>query len=256
MSPNQPSNTAGAGIAGLADDVGAIQSEVFCGATVISDRYLLTAAHCVVHNPASSVRLGDLDLSRDDEANSAPQDYQIELIVVHPEYDPTREAGYNDLALLRTERPIAFNEAVFPFCVPDTRPGPGATLTGAGFGYVNETTKAQHLQEAELQVVSQAECEDLYNARHSEVLRSWYPMNLQHSDILCAGAPGKSACKGDGGGPLYQKDESGRLYLAGIISAGLPCTSGDNNTLPGFYVSVADHYHFIDAVLYGDYLDY
>ncbi|XP_047474757.1 phenoloxidase-activating factor 3-like isoform X2 [Penaeus chinensis] len=236
------------GIVGLADE-SPVEGNVFCGATVISDRYLLTAAHCVINNPVSSVRLGDLDLSKPDEPNSRAQDYDIEVIFVHPDYD----GGYNDVALLKTTRRIEFNDGVFPFCISDSRPAPQTTVIGAGFGYVNETSKASHLQEAELKVVSSAECESLFLREHSQTLRRWYPHLLQGSDIICAGEPGKSACEGDGGGPLYRSDASGRRYLVGIISRGLPCGDAQNITMPSFYISVADHVDFIDSIMYSDF---
>lgn len=56
-------------------------------------------------------------------------------------------------------------------------------------------SKASHLQEAELKMVSPAECESLFLREHSQTLRRWYPQLLQGSDIMCAGAPGKSACE-------------------------------------------------------------
>ncbi|XP_042885541.1 phenoloxidase-activating factor 3-like isoform X2 [Penaeus japonicus] len=236
------------GITGLADESSG-EGNVFCGATVISDRFLLTAAHCVINNPVYSVRLGDLDLSQDNEPNSRPQDYEVEVIYVHPDYD----GGYNDLALIKTARRIEFNEGVFPFCISDSRPNPQATVTGAGFGYVNETSKASHLQEVELKVVASAECESMFLREHSQTLRKWYPQLLQGSDIMCAGAPGKSACKGDGGGPLYKTDTSGRQFLVGIISRGLPCGDTQNITMPSFYISVADHVDFINSVVYEEF---
>lgn len=43
------------------------------------------------------------------------------------------------MALLKTTARIEFNEGVFPFCISDSRPGPQTVVTGAGFGYVNES---------------------------------------------------------------------------------------------------------------------
>lgn len=61
--------------------------------------------------------------------------------------------------------------------------------------YSISASKATHLQEAELNIVSSAECESLFLREHSQTLRKWYPQLLQGSDIMCAGAPGKSACE-------------------------------------------------------------
>lgn len=223
-----------------------------CGAVPVSDRFLVTAAYCVLdpNRPVSSVRLGDLDLTRDGEANSRPAEYDIELIVIHPNftYNPETQIRYSDLALLKTTRRIEFNEAVFPYCLSPGRPAPGTTVIASGFGYVNETHKPTHLQEGLLSVMHPTVCERLYRSRGKEaLLRRAYPNLLQGSGIVCAGHPERGACKGDEGGPLLREDASGRRFLEGVISF-----TGDvcgHNMLPSVSVSIADHYDFIVRTL-------
>lgn len=219
-----------------------------CGAVVVSDRFVLTAAYCVIDpsNPVNSVRLGDLDLSEDGEVNSRPADYDIELIVVHPNFthNPESQIRYNDLALLKTARRIEFNEVVFPYCISRNSPALGATVIASGFGYVNETHKPTHLQEGDLKVMSPADCEAEYRAKGKEaILRRAYPDLLQGYGVVCAGETGKGACRGDEGGPLLRKDASGRRHLEGILSfTGDMCGP---DVLPSVSVSIADNYDFI-----------
>ncbi|KAK8398503.1 hypothetical protein O3P69_003979 [Scylla paramamosain] len=176
-----------------------------CGAVVISDYFLLTAAYCVLKpdKPVNSVRLGDLDLAKEGEANSQPADYDIELIIIHPNFtdDPQTGIRYNDLALLKTKTQIQFNEAVFPFCISRTSPAVNTTVTVSGYGYVNDSHQPTHLQEGELQVMSLDDCVAEYRAKNRyNLLLSAYPDLLQGYGVVCAGHPNRGACNGDEGG--------------------------------------------------------
>lgn len=48
-------------------------------------------------------------------------------------------ALYNDIALLKTNRKIQFNDAVFPYCISSSPPAAGTTVIAAGFGFYNES---------------------------------------------------------------------------------------------------------------------
>lgn len=224
------------------------ESAPYCGATVISDHFIITAAHCIYKapEPITSVTLGDIDLSIEGEENSRAVDYTIADIFVHPGYSNLTSAEYNDVALLKTKEKIQFNDVVFPFCISDEVSDPGTIVLISGFGLYNATTQPDHLLEANLTVMDTAECEEIYIQEGlEESLRLRYPDLLQGTDIICATDEVSDACQGDSGGPvLIQRD--GKLFLEGIVSAGVSCRGNFKPLVPGLYLSLAKHIDFIN----------
>jgi len=62
-----------------------------------------------------TVRLGDIDLKRDDEP-SAPVTFKVTEIRAHKQF--SRVGFYNDIAILKLDRPARKSKYVIPLCVP------------------------------------------------------------------------------------------------------------------------------------------
>lgn len=84
-------------------------SWVFCSATIVSKRLLLTAAHCVQKHSLAGVRVL---VGGHDYRDRAPKKlYSVDRFVLQPQFNGV---GGNDLALVRTQKEIGFNAAVGP----------------------------------------------------------------------------------------------------------------------------------------------
>jgi len=204
----------------------------FCGATIISRRYALTAAHCVHDRNASELGLlvGEHDITTGSETDAAFL-YGIKKFILHPYTDNEK---VNDIALVKTKEKIVFNQAVRPICLPfkytnKDFSGKGVTLLGWG---LTEFTgpKSDYLQAVNVTVVSNEQCQQQYP--NDQI----FPTNL------CTYGDGKDACQFDSGGPvIYYSKRHRRDFLVGIISFGKECASN----IPGVNTRVSSYLAWI-----------
>lgn len=106
------------------------KSSIICGGSIISDRYVLTAAHCVARSSRKwnleSVRIGEWDLNTeidcdpDDDTNCLPPpiDIGIEETTVHEGYNKSKVSSPHDIALLRLSEKIDLGGLIKPICLP------------------------------------------------------------------------------------------------------------------------------------------
>lgn len=218
-----------------------------CGSTLIDESWILTAAHCVDdYIPFVSgireilkVRLGEYDVST--TAEPLPhQEFNISDIEIHPGFN--NATLVNDIALLRLETPAKRKQNIDVVCL--ARPGQ-LDLAKIGSCYVTgwgrRTESSDHsvvLKEISVPLWEHSEC--------ASALQTQFGGNYNLPDsAVCAGAEGRDACDGDGGGPLVC-EQGGQWYQLGIVSFGIGC---GREGVPGVYTKVSAFQDWLERII-------
>uniref|UniRef100_A0A182QQ75 CLIP domain-containing serine protease n=1 Tax=Anopheles farauti TaxID=69004 RepID=A0A182QQ75_9DIPT len=223
-----------------------------CGGSIINERYILTAAHCINAIPRTwkvhRVRLGEWDLTNsadceDDFCSAAPIDLDIEKIVVHEGYNARDKSHVNDIALIRFNRAVHFSETIRAICLPLTaaiksRNHAGLSSYAAGWGKTETASQSEKKLKVELTVRDLNDCAPVY--KRSGIF-------LQPSQMCAGGVKQKDTCSGDSGGPLMRQ-LTGTWYLIGVVSFG-PSKCGTPD-VPGVYTNVAEYVDWIRDNIY------
>ncbi|KAF2904864.1 hypothetical protein ILUMI_01311, partial [Ignelater luminosus] len=150
-----------------------------CGGVLISNRYVMTAAHCQPGFLASLVAvLGEHDISGEREVKRSLS-RNVKRVVVHRQYDAA--TFENDLALLELEHPVQFDEHIVPICLPregEDFTGRMATVTGWGrLKYGGGIPSI--LQEVQVPIMENQVCQEMFRTagHNKKILESF----------LCAG---------------------------------------------------------------------
>ncbi|XP_049961090.1 serine protease snake-like [Schistocerca serialis cubense] len=210
-----------------------------CAGSLISDQYVLTAAHCCNNRDRPApvrVQLGTANLSSSRAGSSR---YGISDIVIHADY--SRSSYRADIALLRLDRRVSFSRTVSPACLYTRGGDPPAALIVTGWGATNPlgTKQSRVLQEGTVRSLPFSRCQQY---------RQRFPEGLD-SSVICAGDPQGvvAICDGDSGGPLLAKEDTFTYSIVGITSIG-PSPCGGN--IPSLYTRVSSYIDWIEKYVW------
>lgn len=186
-------------------------TEHFCGASIIHEKYILTAAHCIVPHRKYRVSVGS------DDIKNVGKLYDIDKIIIHEKYN---SSTYDyDVCVIKLKQPLEFGPSVKKIELAKTSPAAGHTVQATGWGATSENNLSENLSQVSIPVVSSLVCQMMYLKFKQTITRR----------MLCAGDIGRDTCEADSGGPLTHKNKQ-----VGITSFGMSICG----VKPGVYTKI------------------
>ncbi|KAK6623952.1 hypothetical protein RUM44_010808 [Polyplax serrata] len=197
----------------------------FCGASLITKRYALTAAHCTASKNAVVV-LGSHRIN-----DNEPEKVLVKAkkLIPHPKYNfPIGLA--NDIAIVELAEEVELNENIQVVKLADSGigslEGETAQVSGWGLAYSNATNISPVLRVVESTLMNNDDCAAKFG----------FP--VQKTVVCLDGSKKKGACNGDSGGPLVIKTKNGTVQV-GVVSYG--SSAGCEKGYPTAYTRVASY---------------
>ncbi|XP_050096676.1 brachyurin-like [Anopheles aquasalis] len=221
-------------------------SETLCGGSILSERFLLTAAHCLYGMQEATIVAGlnSIHLPVDAGASGAVTiSISPANVIMHPGYDPVDIL--NDIALIHLPHPLPLHSPRIQTIRLPTWSNAYTDLTGydsivSGWGIQSneDFAEAGSADEARL---------ELRYANNAivpnEICRRVYGALIRNQQICVSGEGGRNPCQGDSGGPLTVEFDGQRLTQVGIVSYG--SIRGCEKGVPGVYTRVSSYIEWI-----------
>uniref|UniRef100_A0A2K5UYU2 trypsin n=1 Tax=Macaca fascicularis TaxID=9541 RepID=A0A2K5UYU2_MACFA len=217
----------------------------FCSGSLISEQWVVSAAHCyksAINSKFSGrgyeyhriqVRLGEHNIK---VLEGTEQFINAAKIISHPKYN--NKTLNNDIMLIKLFSPAVINARISTISLPTAPPAAGTMCLISGWGNTLSfgADYPDELQCLDAPVPTQAECEASYSG---EITSNMFcvAIFLLHLSILLV----PSSPQGDSGGPVVCNRQ-----LQGIVSWGYGCAQKNK---PGVYTKVYNYLAWIKDII-------
>ncbi|XP_044269223.1 trypsin-1-like [Tribolium madens] len=226
----------------------------FCGGTLISNRFILTAGHCLCTGIGTDTVKPThikVTIAQHDLTNKSSDAYEMTLkaISIHPDY--TCGKVKDDIAILELDNKLVWSDSVSPACLAasshedDYKPIDNLPAVVAGWGWTNEDSskggRAKVLQKAKVNVIETEKCRQWFQSQGKKT-------KIQNTQI-CAGHEqgGIDACWADSGGPLMiETGTVDQMMVVGVVSTGIGCA---RPFLPGLYTRISEYIPWVREIV-------